>query len=574
MMTRRQCAQRTFTSLAVALALAGPAAADTGTFSTLSYNVAGLLEPFSSSHPATNTPLISCRIKGYTLVNVQEDFNYHAALYDSCDDHPYRSATSGGMGVGSGLNTLSYLPYLDWDRGDWKDCNGVDCLTPKGWTHARVRLAEGVYVSLYNLHTQAQTEDADLSARRKNVLQLLSYIEANSPTDAVIVMGDTNTRYTRSGDNIREFQKRGYTDVWVKNIRGGVAPTQGADALTDCSTYTSPNCEVVDKVLFRGNAHVSLNALKYLVDTSFVDSAGNQLSDHYPVSVNWSYTTSAGFKLSDPWGGPHGDAFNDVGLLPADAVVNRLVLRAGARVDRIEATLSNGYVLGHGGTGGTEQSLTLGSNEYLASVQLCSGEYSGHTRVFYARFTTTAGRTLAGGSSTGSCATYSAPSGWQIAGFHGRAGEEVDRIGAVFTPIPAARPAPASYVQVVNQSSGLCLDIANASIANGSNVQQWTCNGGDWQKWSYDAQTGLVRSKSNPSYCLDNSGSFDDGANLTLWTCTGNANQRFNWNAATGVLSMRTYPTQVVDAIGTTPGNNVITYGDWGGANQRWRFIP
>ncbi len=147
-----------------------------GTFTALTYNVAGLLEPFSSGNPAANTKVISCKIRGYTLVNVQEDFNYHAALYDTCDDHPYRSATSGGMGIGSGLNTLSYLPYQDWERVRWDHCNGVDCLTPKGFTHARVRLEEGVYLSLYNLHAQAQTASADLSARRQNILQLLAHI--------------------------------------------------------------------------------------------------------------------------------------------------------------------------------------------------------------------------------------------------------------------------------------------------------------------------------------------------------------------------------------------------------------
>jgi endonuclease/exonuclease/phosphatase family metal-dependent hydrolase len=562
-------------ALAIAWGLAAPALAQTGTFSTLTYNVAGLLEPFSSSNPATNTPLISCRIRGYTLVNVQEDFNYHAALYDSCDDHPYRSPTSGGMGVGSGLNTLSYLPYADWYRGDWTACNGVDCLTPKGWTHARVRLAEGTYLSLYNVHTQAQVEEADLSARRSNMLQLLEYIEANSPTDAVIIMGDTNTRYTRSGDNIREALKRGFTDVWLQNVRGGSVPAAGDAALTNCSPLTSAACEVVDKVLYRGNPHLALNPLDYLLDGSFTDSAGNQLSDHYPISVNWSYSTAAArLRLSDSLGGPHGNAFNDAGTLPAEAAVGRVVIRTGTRVDRIETQLTSGYVMGHGGSGGTEASLALGSNEYLAAMSVCTGQHDGRTRIFHVRFTTTAGRTLAGGSTTGSCATYSAPSGWQIAGFHGRSGDEVDKIGAVFMPIPAARPATAGFVQVVNQQSGLCLDIAGATPADGANVQQWACNGGDWQKWSYDAQTGLVRSQADPRYCLDNSGSFNDGANIALWTCTGNANQRFSWNAATGVLSMRTFPAQVVDAIGTAAGGDVITYGDWGGANQRWRFVP
>lgn len=31
------------------------------------------------------------------------------------------------------------------------------------------------------------------------------------------------------------------------------------------------------------------------------------------------------------------------------------------------------------------------------------------------------------------CATYTAPAGTQIAGFHGRAGSEVDKLGVIFT---------------------------------------------------------------------------------------------------------------------------------------------
>jgi endonuclease/exonuclease/phosphatase family metal-dependent hydrolase len=479
------------------------------------------------------------------------------------------------MGVGSGLNTLSYLPYGDWYRGDWDACNGVDCLTPKGWTHARVRLAEGTYLSLINLHAQAQTEEADLKARRSNVLQLLHWIEANAPTDAIIVMGDTNTRYTRSGDNMQEALKRGFTDVWVRNVRGGAVPAAGAEALTDCTQRTSPGCEVVDKVLYRGNPHLALNPLAYLVDTSFVNAAGQQLSDHYPISVNWNYSTeSSPFRLSDLLGGPHGQAFNDVGVLPAQAAVSRVVIRAGARVDRIETVLSSGFVMSHGGSGGTESSLTLGSNEYLSSMSVCSGQRDGHTRIFHVRFTTTAGRTLSGGTTTGSCATYSAPAGWQIAGFHGRAGDEVDRLGAVFMPIPTARPAAAAFMQVVNQQSGLCLDIAGGQPGNGVNVHQWTCNGSAWQKWHHDPQTGLVRSQADPRYCLDNSGSFNDGANLVVWACTGSSHQRFDWNAATGVLSLRTHAAQVVDGAGTTAGSDVITWSHWGGANQRWIFTP
>ena len=85
----------------------------------------------------------------------------------------------------------------------WNDCTGTNCLTPKGFTLARVRLAEGVFVDLYNVHTNADSDDAALAARRANVEQLSDFIRTNSAGNAVIVMGDTNTRYTRTGDNIR-----------------------------------------------------------------------------------------------------------------------------------------------------------------------------------------------------------------------------------------------------------------------------------------------------------------------------------------------------------------------------------
>jgi hypothetical protein len=559
------------------LAAPAPAGAQTnGSFSTLTYNVAGLLEPFSGGNPAVNTPIISCLIRAFHIVQVQEDFNYHAALYDSCDDHPFRSPTSGGMGFGDGLNQLSDYPYSDWSRIGWDACDGVDCLTPKGFTLARTRLAPGVNVDFYNLHAQAETTSAALAARRDNVLQLAEYIEANSAGNAVIVMGDTNTRYTRTGDNIRELLKRGFTDVWVQRLRGGSVPALGAASLDACEpSATNGNCEVVDKVFYRDNGYVGLAATQYRVeDQTFVDGAGADLSDHRPISASWSFTLPANRRMSDQWGGPHGLAFDDIALLPATPKVASVSIRTGARVDQLGVTLSNGYPLVHGGTGGTLASLTLSSGESLRSLFLCSGSYNGQTRIFHVRFTTSSNRTLAGGSSTGSCTTFTAPANFAIVGFHGRSGANVDKLGVIYAPVVASGPGPASYVSFVNRSSGLCMDVWNGSMANGTNVAQWNCNGASNQKWSYDAATGLIRSQRDPRFCLDNSGGFDDGANIMLWTCNGNANQRFDLNASTGVVRMRSWPVQVVDAVGATPGNDVITFSDWGGTNQRWNFVP
>lgn len=563
--------------LAAAGCMAASVHAGSGTFSTFAYNVAGLPEILSSatSDRETATQQISCYIRQFDVVNVQEDFNYHATLYDYCDDHAYRSPTSGGAGIGSGLNTMSRFPYMDWERVKWNDTNGVDMLTPKGFTLARTRLENGVYVDIYNLHTQAQTEEADLAARRKNIIQMLGFIETHSAGNAVIVMGDTNTRYTRSGDNMWEFLRRGFTDVWVSKVRNGSVPVAGAEAMVCSPAVTSPDCEIVDKVLFRDNGFVGLQAVSYLIPTDMQNAAGEELSDHRGIKVQWNYATAANRLMSDQWGGPHGTAFNDVANLPANPAVSKLVLRAGSRVDRVEVTLSNSYVFSHGGTGGTEKSLVLGSNEYLSSLYVCSGQYNGRTRIFHTKFTTTSGRTLSGGSTTSSCETYTAPAGWQIVGFHGRSATEVDKLGVVYAP-QVAKPAAVSYVQFVNRNSGMCLDINGATMADGTNVLQWTCSGGDWQKWSYDSTSGLIRSKKDPRFCLDNSGKFGDGANIKIWTCNGNANQRFTLDQAEGRVKMRSYPEQVLDVqdVSTTAGANVQTWTDWGGNGQRWNFVP
>ncbi|MFI0779547.1 jacalin-like lectin [Streptomyces sp. NPDC021212] len=413
----------------------GTAAPASGSFNVLTYNVAGLPEGLSSGHPAKNTPLISPRLGAYDIVNVQEDFNYHAALYAG-DDHSYRTPTSGGAAFGDGLNTLSDLPYDDFERVKWTKCNGTDCLTPKGFSLARVRLAEGAYLDLYNVHTNAGTTDADLAARRANVTQLSDYIAANSAGNAVLVMGDTNTRYTRAADNIRDLATRnGLTDAWVNLVRGGSAPPAGSDALVCDPDHVTNTCEVVDKVLYRSGPLLSLTATRYNNEnTAFLDAEGKPLSDHYPHTVDFSWKAADTLRAGDQFGGPHGTAFNDADDLPATPAPRTLTLRGGSRLDAVSLTLNGGTTLTHGGSGGTPATLTLGPAEHLTSVTLTRGQKDGRTRLFSAAFTTDTGRTVAAGTPTSDTATYTAPAGWQIVGFTGRAGEEIDKLGVIYAP--------------------------------------------------------------------------------------------------------------------------------------------
>ncbi|TQE39992.1 endonuclease [Streptomyces ipomoeae] len=416
---------------------AAPAAAATsGTFDVLTYNVAGLPAGLSSSDPETNTPLISPRLGAYDIVNVQEDFNYHAALYAG-DDHAYRTATSGGVPFGDGLNTLSDHPFEDFERVKWNDCTGTNCLTPKGFSLARVRLAEGVFVDLYNVHTNADTDDAALAARRANIEQLSDFIQANSAGNAVIVMGDTNTRYTRTGDNIRTLvSENGLADPWVQLIKGGTPPALGSDALVCPTSAPTNDCEVVDKVFYRSSNLVNLSTTRYNNEwAKFLDSAGKNLSDHFPHTVDFSWSLNSGLRASDFFGGPHGTAYNDADNLPTTVSPRTLTLRGASRLDAVSLTHDGGTTLSHGGTGGTATSLTLASGEHLTSVKLTQGQKDGRTRIFSAAFGTDKGRTLTAGTATSDAKTFTAPSGWQIVGFTGRSGDEIDKLGVLYAPI-------------------------------------------------------------------------------------------------------------------------------------------
>ncbi|MFP3986331.1 jacalin-like lectin [Streptomyces sp. E11-3] len=428
------------TAASTAPATAAPAvaeAADSGSFDVLTYNIAGLPAGLGDSDPETNTPLIGQRLGPYDIVNVQEDFNYHAALYAN-DGHPHRTATSGGAGFGDGLNTLSGYPFEDFQRVRWKNCTNADCLTPKGFTLARVRLAEGVFVDLYNVHTNADVTDAALAARRANIVQLSDFIQANSAGNAVIVMGDTNTRYTRAGDNIRTLlDDNGLADPWVDLIRGGDIPAPGSDTLGCDKAAPTDDCEVVDKVLYRGSDLVHLTATRYEnAWRSFLRDDGEHLSDHYPHAVGFSWSLpDGGLRASDFFGGPHGTAFNDAVRLPATLAPRTLTLRGAARLDALSLTHDDGTVLRHGGTGGTAASLTLGAGEHLTSVTLSKGKKDGRTRLFSAAFTTDQGRTVSAGTATSDRVTLSAPPGRRIVGFTGRSGDEIDKLGVLYAPI-------------------------------------------------------------------------------------------------------------------------------------------
>ncbi|KAI9039720.1 endonuclease/exonuclease/phosphatase family protein [Aspergillus affinis] len=423
----------------------GTLAASSGLFNVLSFNVAGLPPIFNNNDvpgdKATNSEAIGAKFAeyGYDIIHVQEDFNFHAHVYKT-DNHAYRTSTSGGAGLGSGLNTLANFPWIDFERIKWdicSDASGADCLTPKGFTSMRVRLDEGVYVDFYNLHADAGSNSADVNARSANLQQLADYIGTNSAGNAVLVFGDTNARYTSSGENIRVFEKeQNMTNPWVQLILNGEEPSQGIDPWK-CDNPTPNNtCETVDKIFYRGSRALSLDATFWnYEDTKFLSNNGTILSDHNPITSNFTWTLSESLRQSDLFGGPHGSWFNDMSSLPTSDTHSKptnILLRGANRLDGVTLTLASGQNSTHGGSGGDLVELNLNEDEYWTETTLCQGKHNNHTRIFYLQMTTSAGNELEIGTQTEDCEEFKAPQGWQVVGFYGRDGDEVDQLGFIY----------------------------------------------------------------------------------------------------------------------------------------------
>ncbi len=424
-----------FLKVIAAMSISLPVLAS-GNFNVLTYNVAGLPDLFSSGSPATNTAKISPLLNDYDIVVVQEDFSYHSDLL-SQNNHPYKSSHSGDIAIGDGMNLFSRFAYTDFARIKWNDCYGVfdsgtDCLTPKGFHLSRHFLNGGAIVDVYNLHTDAGSDANSLAARAKNTLQLLAFIEANSKGHAVIVAGDTNSRYTRATDKFHDFIAAGFKDVWVEKSRLGNYPQAGTEALMDCANKNSGNCERVDKILYRSSPAVNLVLNDAYVPAHFVDQNNAALSDHDPLAAYFSYAVNSNYALTAALGGPHGNFYNDLAELHAAnyPALTSVALRSGARVDNISFTYSNGVTLSHGGSGGTQQSLSLSTSNYITQVIACQDKKD-TTRIFYLDIKTSQNNRIYGGTYRGTCQTLAAPAGMAFIGAYGRAANELDKLGLI-----------------------------------------------------------------------------------------------------------------------------------------------
>jgi hypothetical protein len=425
----------------------------------------------SSGNPAVNTPLISQRLGSWDIINVQEDFNYDAALYAN-DSHTHRTEPADGSGEKylsrtqltkpayilrsskPGLNSLSNYEFSDMERVAWNVCNPTgNC---KGFTFLRTQASDGLWADVYNLHSNEGSQTADTSARQSNFQQLANFISERSVGFPVVVMGNTNSRYTNNGDSSSLhslLESAGLTDTWVNITQNGDFPQAGSESL-DCvfpfsngtSQRNMDKCEVADKIFIRGGIAATLTPETYTNENlQFLNETGSPLSDRYPVSSTLDWTLSSSLRMSGSKGGPHGYPFTDLASVISSEEnvpsMTSFTLRGGRRLDAVSYAFSfwdgSSQTVAHGGGGGDEYTLDL-EGDYITKMSLCQGGRHGRTRIFWAGVETANGQYLSAGEQTEDCAAFSAPTdlssggSWGLVGFWGRSGDEVDLLSPIW----------------------------------------------------------------------------------------------------------------------------------------------
>ena len=286
-----------------------------GTFTVLTYNVAGLPQEISKVHPQTNIPKISPLLNAYDVVLTQEDFDwwlpgglaagldftqYHQRLR-AATDHPYATpvhpgpaaagldlATRPELLIGDGIGMLSRFPLEAFDQRAWTGCFGgidtsdggaADCLAMKGFRVATMRVG-GAPVDVYSFHGEAGGSLTDQALQADDYAQLAAFIIEHSRGRAVVIGGDTNLHITRGpgDDDAADAQ------IWADLL--------AATGLRDvCDLTACRNPAIIDKVAIRSSRQLTLTAEAHAIPADrFTDEAGQPLSDHSPVvaTIGWA----------------------------------------------------------------------------------------------------------------------------------------------------------------------------------------------------------------------------------------------------------------------------------------------
>ena len=220
-----------------------------------------------------------------------------------------------------------YSPTTNYVVVQVPDQNGADGMIDKGFRFYQVQMAPGVVVDVYILHMDAETSEKDNAARASQIEQLMAAVNANDNGNPIIIMGDTNCRYTRDPLESKIIDA-GFSDPWIELERGGIYPQIGdTDLMVGDLGYQEG--EVVDKVFYKDGTNVQLEATEYLVDATGYTDDGGLLGDHPPVIVTFEYsftssTVAHTHDWSDDWTSDAGYHWHECDAANCNVTMNSL----------------------------------------------------------------------------------------------------------------------------------------------------------------------------------------------------------------------------------------------------------
>lgn len=283
------------------------------TFKAACYNVDGL-PFFNTDGPQEDgTIAISQRIaqEGWDFFGVSEDFGYHDQLVSALSDYnigKYRgTVTSKNSSAANRADTdglcffakknigMADETCVSWNQTWGTLLNGADECIDKGYRIYTVTLADGLAVDVYILHMNSGDKPQQLAARESQLKQLGEAIVASDNKRPIIIMGDTNCRWTRDplagqfAAIVNADPRFTLQDPWVDFQWNGWYPTYGNSITVD--NFGNQKGEVVDKILYINNTDangVHITANNYLQDDTFLKADNTPLADHHPIVVEFT----------------------------------------------------------------------------------------------------------------------------------------------------------------------------------------------------------------------------------------------------------------------------------------------
>ena len=324
------------------------------TFTAVALNVDGLPSLINNDGPGSSgTTQISSYIesKSYDMIGFSEDFDFHDELKSNMYSYSwgsYRGSVNAlNLLVAADTDGLEFawkkskvsMDNESWTKWNHSESGDGNQYIKKGFRHYDVTMNDDegndAVIDVYILHMDAGDV---VSSREQQWTQLANTINNADSSRPKLVIGDTNSRWTRENITANFFSivsdKYQVGDSWVDLCRGafydGLVDESGEGwGIVDNSNPSDfGRYEVVDKIIYlnpKQSLAPQLVPKSYRLELDYVKSDGTQLGDHKPVVVEFLLVKSG--KLITLMGDVNRDGKVDIADLTA--LVNYLITHKG-----------------------------------------------------------------------------------------------------------------------------------------------------------------------------------------------------------------------------------------------------